>query len=87
MKYLNYDSNTAKVIGFYSTDIHGDNIPVGCIEISDDVWGHYIENQNKYVVNLSKASAIIDGTEIKNFEDIFIEVQISLDNAKNDKIQ
>lgn len=87
MKYLNYNNETGDVLGFYSEDIHGDNIPTGCLKISDDIWTEYLNNQGKYKIDLTKASALEKDTEIDKFEDLFVEIPINLDDVKAGKIQ
>lgn len=87
MKFLNYDKKTGNVTGFYATDIHGDNIPTGCLKISDDIWTEYLNNQGKYKIDLTKANALEKDTEIDKFEDLFVEIPINLDDVKAGKIQ
>lgn len=44
MKYAIFDDNGFP-LAFYSREIHGDSIPENAVEISDGIWGEFIENQ------------------------------------------
>lgn len=82
MKLIDYDRQTGKVLGFYAQEIHGDNIPEGCIEISDEVWMHYLDNQGKLVIDITKKY----NEEIINPKDIFIEATINIEDIKANKL-
>ena len=43
--FMKYFSKTTK--GFYTTEIHGTNIPSDCVEISDERYNWLLEEQNK----------------------------------------
>ena len=44
MIYVTFDKN-GFVKGFYAKDINGDNIPAEAIEITDEQWQEFINNQ------------------------------------------
>lgn len=46
MKYATFDKN-GFVKGFYAKDINGDNIPAEAIEITDDQWQEFLNNQGR----------------------------------------
>lgn len=46
MKYAVFDEKGFPK-GFYSNDIHGDNIPKEAIQITDEQWQEFISNQGR----------------------------------------
>lgn len=58
MKYTSYNENN-ELTGFYSKDIHGDNIPENSIEITDELWQEILNNGNEnYRVDLNTNTVI-----------------------------
>lgn len=58
MKYAHLDGE--KVLGWYTTDVHGENIPTPNVEVTDEVWNE--------ALNIN-ANAYVDGSFIhKNFD-------------------
>lgn len=45
-KFLHYDIETNKIKGFFSIEIHGENIPEPNIEISDTLWQEILSNSS-----------------------------------------
>lgn len=52
MKYVDL-SPTGEPQGFYTPEIHGDNIPETCVEITDDQWRELLKNQGERIVDIS----------------------------------
>ena len=69
MKYVNYDTSTGDIKGFYDTVINTD-IPDTAKKITDDVWLILINNQGKYIVDTTKILPDV----ITSIEQIFTEV-------------
>ncbi|QTX33203.1 hypothetical protein KAR29_04725 [Aminithiophilus ramosus] len=42
-----YDENTGEILGFYSRDIHGDDIPFPAVEIAAEQWRECLENPGR----------------------------------------
>ena len=59
---LNYDPETGSILGFYLKSIHGDNIPSPNIEITQEKYDFYMQNNGKYRI------------DPKTFQDIEIPV-------------
>lgn len=74
--HAHYDETTREIIGFYSSDIHGGNIPSPVIEITKEQWQECLANPRKRRVNP-------DGDIITYDPDIDIK---SLVNTKIKKI-
>ena len=49
MKYVHYDKQTGKILGYYDREIHGDNIPNPFTEITDEQWQEAINNGYNYI--------------------------------------
>ena len=50
MKYAHLDGE--KLLGWYTKDVHGNNIPTPNVEVTDDVWKKSLEDAaNAYVDN------------------------------------
>lgn len=48
MKYAHYNEQTLELLGWYSEDVHGENIPLPNIQIEDEAWQAAIDtNANK----------------------------------------
>lgn len=75
-KYAKYNENN-EITGFYSKDVHGNNIPENTISITDSTWQEMLSNgSSNYRVDLSSNSIIP-----------FIKpIQERIDNIKNNKI-
>lgn len=58
MKYAIFDEKGLPK-GFYSKDIHGDNIPKEAIQITDEQWQEFINNQGRRKWDF-KASSVIE---------------------------
>lgn len=57
-KFAQYNENN-EIVGFYSKDIHGDNIPENTISITDDKWEELLNNGSQnYRVDLTSNSII-----------------------------
>ena len=48
MKYVKYDINTGKILGYYSKEIH-DTIPENTIEITDEQWRNALKNSYNHI--------------------------------------
>lgn len=53
MYYAHYDNQTGQILGFYTPDIHGDNIPTPNIEITYEQWQECLENQGRRKVDVT----------------------------------
>lgn len=51
--YLNYDSETGNILGFYIKSIHGDNIPIPNIEIPPEKYQFYMNNNGRYKLDIT----------------------------------
>ena len=51
MFYAHYDQN-GQILGFYTSDIHGDNIPTPNIEITYEQWQECLNNQGRRKVDV-----------------------------------
>jgi len=49
MKYANYDKTTGKLLGWYSLEINGSNIPTPNIEVSEADWQVALDNGYNFV--------------------------------------
>ena len=49
MKYAHYDPQTGRLLGWYTKEIHGDNIPEPYIEVDDTVWQEALDKNYNYV--------------------------------------
>ncbi len=56
MKYLNYDTTTGQIKGFYDPEINGPNIPTPNIQISDAQWQTCLSG--RYQVDLSTQAIV-----------------------------
>ena len=54
MKYAHLDGE--KVLGWYTKDVHGDNIPTPNVEVTDEVWQQAL---------VDVANAYVDGVFVK----------------------
>lgn len=54
MKYAHLDGE--KVLGWYTKDVHGDNIPTPNVEVTDEVWQQAL---------VDVANAYVDGKFVK----------------------
>lgn len=66
MYKLNYDIN-GNILGFYTKEIHGENIPSPTKGISNEVWQYLLDNQNKKIKldSLTKEEVTIEDFEDK----------------------
>jgi hypothetical protein len=55
MKYAHVD-NKGKLLGWYSRDVHGDNIPNNVVEVTDEQWEHAINNGHNMVLEDGSSS-------------------------------
>lgn len=51
MYFAHYDQN-GQILGFYTSDIHGDNIPTPNIEITYEQWQECLNNQGRRKVDV-----------------------------------
>lgn len=57
--FMDYDKTTGQILGFYIYSIHGNNIPKGCIEISQEKYEYYISNSGLVKLNPETLEDII----------------------------
>lgn len=50
-KYAHYDPDTGQLLGYYTTDVHGMNIPEPHLRITNEQWQHALQINANYVVN------------------------------------
>lgn len=58
MKYAEYDQ-MGNIIGFYAPEIHGENIPVNSIEITEEQWQDCLNNQGFRGVDIAAKTIIV----------------------------
>ena len=51
MYFAHYDQN-GQILGFYTSDIHGDNIPTPSIEVTCEQWQECLNNQGRRKVDV-----------------------------------
>jgi hypothetical protein len=52
MKYAQHD-DTGKIIGFYTPEIHHNDIPLeATIEITDEQWQAILKDESKYSIDI-----------------------------------
>lgn len=59
MIYVAYDGN-GRITGFYSPEIHEDNIPSEAIEITGEQWQECLKNQYHWVVDINKKELVFN---------------------------
>lgn len=74
MIYGKFDA-TGKPTGFYLPEIHGDNIPAEAVEISEDDYEKYIQEQGRWVRN---ASGIAVPTDQPTQDEILIKLTVDV---------
>jgi len=76
MKFANIDKDTNKLLGWYSKDIHGDDIPTPNIKVSDANWRNALKiNANK--INTDGSCEVFD---FRTFEEQLL-------SSKNTKLK
>jgi len=50
-KYAHYDPDTGQLLGYYTNDVHGTNIPEPHLRITNEQWQHALQTNANYVVN------------------------------------
>ena len=90
MKFAHLDGE--KVLGWYTKDVHGDNIPTPNVEVTDEIWQQalvdvanaYVDGKfvyKDYSTNEEKASSIrIQRNQLLEESDWTQSNDISLDN-------
>jgi len=58
MYYAHYDNQTGQILGFYTPDIHGNNIPTPNIEITYDQWQDCLTNQGLRKIDVTTQQII-----------------------------
>lgn len=72
MKYLNFDDN-GNILGFYTEEIHGNNIPENTLSITESKWQEILENgSDLYRIDLSLKKVI---EYIKPLEERILELK------------
>lgn len=49
MKFCNFNKETREIISYYDKEIHGDNIPVDVVEITEEAWHSAMANGASHV--------------------------------------
>ncbi len=58
MFYAHYDNQTGQILGFYTPDIHGNNIPTPNIKITYDQWQDCLINQGLRKIDVTTKQII-----------------------------
>jgi len=82
MKYAIFDENGFPK-AFYSPDIHGDNIPKEAIEITDEQWLEFINNQGRRRWDFEKKEVVEYVPPPPSLE----ELRIIVDNERKRKVE
>lgn len=69
MKYVNLEKTTNKILGYYDSEVHGDNIPENSLEISEAQWQNAIDmGANCYIKGKFLVKDFRTDEEIKQAE-------------------
>lgn len=60
MKYAHYDNATKRILGWYSEEVHGENIPTPNIDVTDEVWQAAIDSNHNRVNPTTKTTGLFD---------------------------
>ena len=73
--YAHFKNSNKEIIGWYSRDIHGsllesgdwdtNNIPTPNLELSEEDWGHAIENEHNKVDLASSSTSLVDFRDVE----------------------
>jgi len=58
MKYADVDNNTGEIKGWYSEEVHGENIPKNAIKVTEKVWRNALEKDHNHIDKNGKTSYV-----------------------------
>ena len=83
MKYVHYDKNTGKILGFFDNEIHP-AIPKPNLKITDEQWREAINNNYNYVDIESKTLSKKDFRTLEQVKEFKIK---ELKQIRDDKVK
>ncbi|SHK89468.1 hypothetical protein SAMN02745163_04616 [Clostridium cavendishii DSM 21758] len=73
MLYVAYKEN-GQFDGFYTEDIHGENIPKQSLKITEDLWAELLKDNYKYKLNLTEDKILNLSDKDTYFEKVEVKI-------------